>query len=225
MAAMPKRTTKRKAVSKKKATKKVVRKPAKKTVKKAAKKGTKKVAKKVVKKATKKAPKKVAKKVVKKKTAKKVVKKAAKKTARRRTGMKGISRIDQEEKHNHGWFVRVTRKGKTYSSFFTDKKHGGKGKALAAARIGLEKLREKYPPMSRKEFARVQRRKTKSGIVGVTRLTKKVKGKDYDFWQATWSPRTGVIEKKVYSITKYGEDKAKKLAVKARKQGIKNMVD
>ena len=203
---MPKRTTNKKTTGKKKAAKKAVKKVAKKTVKKAAKK--------VVKKA---APK--------KKVAKKATKKAAKKSTRRRTGLKGISRIDQEEKHNHGWFVRVTRKGKTYSAFFTDKKHGGKGKALAAAKVGLEKLRAKYPPMSRKEFARVQRRKTKSGIVGVTRLTKKVKGKNYEFWQATWSPRTGVIEKKVYSITKYGEDKAKRLAVKARKEGIKNMVD
>ncbi len=216
---MPKRTTKKKTTAKK-----AVKKVAKKAVKKTAKKAVKKVAKKAVKKAAKKTTKKVAPKKV-KKTANKAVKKTAKKAARRRTGLKGISRIDQEEKHNHGWFVRVTRKGKTYSSFFTDKKHGGKGKALAAAKIGLVKLREKYPPMSRKEFARVQRRKTKSGIVGVTRLTKKVKGKDYDFWQATWSPRTGVIEKKVYSITKYGEDKAKKLAVKARKEGIKNMVD
>lgn len=190
--------------------------PKRKTKKKATSKKT--VAKKTVKKAAKKT-------VAKKKPVKKAVKKTAKKAARRRTGLKGISRIDQEEKHNHGWFVRVTRKGKTYSSFFTDKKHGGKNKALAAAKIGLEKLREKYPPMSRKEFARVQRRKTKSGIVGVTRLTKKVKGKDYEFWQATWSPRTGVIEKKVFSITKYGEDKAKRLAVKARKEGIKNMVD
>ncbi|MEM6602300.1 MAG: hypothetical protein AAF649_13050, partial [Verrucomicrobiota bacterium] len=152
--------------------------------------GKKKTAKKVVKKVAKKPVKKVAKKAASKK---KVTKKATKKAGRRRrTGLKGISRIDQEEKHNHGWFVRVTRKGKTYSAFFTDKKHGGKGKALAAAKVGLEKLRAKYPPMSRKEFARVQRRKTKSGIVGVTRLTKKVKGKNYDFWQATWSPRTGV---------------------------------
>jgi hypothetical protein len=202
---MPKRTVKKK----KTATKKAV---SKKAVKKAAKKTTRKAVKKAAPKAAKKATKKVA-------------KKTAKKAARRRTGLKGISRIDQDEKHNHGWFVRVTRKGKTYSSFFTDKKHGGKGKALAAAKIGLEVLREKYPPMSRKEFARVQRRKTKSGIVGVTRLTKKVKGKDYDFWQATWSPKTGVIEKKVYSITKYGEKKAKSLAVKARRKGIQDMED
>lgn len=143
----------------------------------------------------------------------------------RPANMKGISRIDQEEKHNHGWFVRVTRKGKTYSSFFTDKKHGGKTKALKAAREGLKKLRAKYPPMSRKEFAKVQRRRTRSGIVGVTRLTKNVKGKNYHFWQATWSPEPGMIEKKVFSISKYGAEKAKKMAVAARQKGVRNMTD
>lgn len=161
------------------------------------------------------------------KTKKSVTKKISKvsKRTRRPANMKGISRIDQEEKHNHGWFVRVTRKGKTYSAFFTDKKHGGKTKALAAAREGLKKLRAKYPPMSRKEFAKVQRRRTKSGIVGVTRLTKNVKGKNYHFWQATWSPKPGVIEKKVFSISKYGAEKAKKLAIAARKKGVREMMD
>jgi hypothetical protein len=38
----------------------------------------------------------------------------------------GISRIDQPEKHNHGWFVRVRLKGKTTSKFFADKLHRGK---------------------------------------------------------------------------------------------------
>jgi hypothetical protein len=163
----------------------------------------------------------------KKKTKKSATKKSVKRTKRPRrpANMKGISRIDQDEKHNHGWFVRVTRKGKTYSSFFTDKKHGGKTKALKAAREGLKKLRAKYPPMSRKEFAKVQRRKTKSGIVGVTRLTKNVKGKNYHFWQATWSPTPGVIEKKVFSISKYGAEKAKKMAIAARKKGVREMVD
>jgi len=149
--------------------------------------------------------------------------KTAKKAARK--SLKGISRIDQPEKHNHGWFVRVTRKGITHSAFFTDRKHGGKTKALAAAKKGLKNLRAKYPPMSRQEFAKVQRRRTKSGIVGVTQLTKQVKGVDYQFWQATWSPRPGVIEKKVFSISKYGDEKAKQLAIKARRKGLREMED
>src|SRR5437870_13196371 len=49
----------------------------------------------------------------------------------------GISRIDQPERHNRGFFVRVQRRGKIHSSFFTDKKHGGRAKALAAGKMGF----------------------------------------------------------------------------------------
>ena len=47
--------------------------------------------------------------------------------------MYGISRIDQPEKKNHGWYVRVTFKGNITQKFFADKAHGGKQKALKLA--------------------------------------------------------------------------------------------
>jgi hypothetical protein len=59
---------------------------------------------------------------------------AKKKIKKRPPSMKGVSRIDQEEKNNHGWFVRLMRDGERYSAFFADKKNGGKGKALALAK-------------------------------------------------------------------------------------------
>jgi len=37
----------------------------------------------------------------------------------------GICRIDQPEKYNHGFFVRLQRNGKIYSAFFSNKNHGG----------------------------------------------------------------------------------------------------
>jgi hypothetical protein len=61
-----------------------------------------------------------------------------------RNPMKGISRIDQPEKHNHGFFVRLAREGKTHSAFFADKSHGGRQKALAAARQHYEMLLAKF---------------------------------------------------------------------------------
>lgn len=56
----------------------------------------------------------------------------------------GISRIDQPEKHNHGYFVRLYRWGKSHSAFFSDKKHGGKANALAAAQKHHLKLLAKF---------------------------------------------------------------------------------
>jgi len=35
----------------------------------------------------------------------------------------GICRIDQPEKYNHGFFVRLQRNGKIYSAFFSNKNH------------------------------------------------------------------------------------------------------
>ena len=46
----------------------------------------------------------------------------------------GISRIDQPEKKNHGFYVRITNKGKTTQKFFPDMSCGGKSKAQKMAK-------------------------------------------------------------------------------------------
>ena len=66
------------------------------------------------------------------------------------TRMRGISRIDQPAKRTHGFFVRLTRRGKTYSAFFTDQRYGGKKRALAAAQKHYRKLLAKFGPPLRK---------------------------------------------------------------------------
>jgi hypothetical protein len=66
-----------------------------------------------------------------------------------RNPMKGISRIDQPKKHNHGFYVRLTRQGKTHSAFFADKSNGGREKALAAAQQHYEMLLAKFRPVGK----------------------------------------------------------------------------
>jgi hypothetical protein len=137
----------------------------------------------------------------------------------------GVSRIDQPEKHNHGYYVRLNRGKHRISKFFTDRVHGGKAKALKAATAFYAKIDQKYLRISRKEFASIQRRKNSSGLLGISKVTKDVKGRVYEFWQATWSPEPGVVAKKAFSIKKYGSEKAKAKAIKARKQGWNQMSD
>ncbi len=137
----------------------------------------------------------------------------------------GISRIDQPEKHNHGWFVRLTRQGERHTAFFSDRKHGGKAKALEKAKVCYSKLESKYPPMSRKQFAQIERRPNKSGVVGVTKLVKLVAGRKYSFWQATWSPEPGEVRKQAFSTNRYGEAGAKRKAIAARRAGLRDMKD
>jgi hypothetical protein len=64
----------------------------------------------------------------------------------------GISRIDQPEKANHGWYVRITKKGHTEQKFFADKSFGGRDPALENARVHRDLLKEKIlgiPPSAR----------------------------------------------------------------------------
>ena len=81
--------------------------------------------------------------------------KAVSKSSSRRNGgtpspanpSSGISRIDQESRRTHGYFVRVGYKmtdagsRPTASAYFGDASHGGKKKAWEAAEAWLKKAR------------------------------------------------------------------------------------
>lgn len=67
----------------------------------------------------------------------------------------GVSRIDQPEKANHGWYVRITKNGHTEQKFFADKSYGGKDPALEHAREFRDLLKQQIfgiprptPPVS-----------------------------------------------------------------------------
>ena len=73
-----------------------------------------------------------------------------KRNGTRPAARRGISRIDQESTRTHGWFVRVgfyERKDGTYvprhTKYFGDFTHGGKTKALKAARAFVDKLQRR----------------------------------------------------------------------------------
>jgi hypothetical protein len=132
--------------------------------------------------------------------------------------MAGISRIDQPEKRTHGFFVRLTRAGKTYPAFFGDKTHGGKRRALKAAQKHYRKLLRKHGRMTRRDRAQILRRKGASGIVGVRKMTV-----TKSYWLAVWSPRPYHTRRKMFSVETYGERRARALAIRARKAGLRSM--
>ena len=127
-----------------------------------------------------------------------------------------ISRIDQPHKHNHGYFVRITRNHKTESKFFPDKSNGGKRAALRAAKEYHTQL-QGWAESQKKKRTKPGARNT-SGIVGVNRAVNKT-GEEY--WQAAWVDSNGRRRNAKFSIKKYGEEKAKKMARKARREGVK----
>lgn len=138
----------------------------------------------------------------------------------------GICRIDQPEKHNHGFFVRLARRGKIHSAFFSDKKFEGRESALAAAQEHYRKLRVKLgepKTNSRRFWAELPRRKGRSGIIGVQKLVDRRSRKPVTVWKATWSPEPYVVRRKQFSVRRYGAKRAKLLAIRARRAGLRSM--
>ena len=138
----------------------------------------------------------------------------------------GICRIDQPDKHNHGFFVRVQRRGKIHSAFFTDCSHGGRKQALAAAQKHHRKLLAKLGPpkqMLRRWWAEMRRRKGSSSIVGVQKRVLRRNGEVRKYWVATWSPEPYVVRRKAFSVKKLGAKKARRLAIRARRAGLRSM--
>ena len=139
----------------------------------------------------------------------------------------GICRIDQPSHRTHGFFVRVMRKSKIHSAFFTDLKHGGKALALAAAQQHRQKLLAKLglpQQMSRRDWAEIRRRKGSSNVVGVQKVISRRGKRPVVYWMATWSPEPYVVRRKCFSIKRFGSRKAKRLAIQARRAGVRNMV-
>jgi hypothetical protein len=131
--------------------------------------------------------------------------------------LKGISRIDA--KGTHGWYVRIYRQGKTYSRLFSDSKYGTKERALKFAKKERDILYANAHNLPDKPNRRLvtHDRRNKSGIIGVSRTVKQNKNDTTSvYFQVTWSPRKGEIKNRQWSVKKYGEDEAFRLAKEFR---------
>jgi len=138
----------------------------------------------------------------------------------------GVCRIDQPSHHTHGFFVRLQRKGKIHAAFFTDKMHGGREQALAAAQEHFRNLAATLGApvqMSRRDWAEVRRRKGLSGIHGVQKVVDRRFKRPRIYWMATWSPEPYVVRRRQFSARKFGNGNARSLAIRARRAGLDNM--
>ncbi len=134
------------------------------------------------------------------------------------SGRKGIRRHSYEGVS--GWFVRYRRDGVRFNKVFYDSKHGGEDGSYQAAVEFHKQLTSYFPPRTRVEHAE-QRRKNSNEIIGVRRLINVVKNKEYAFWQASWTPAGGGPHRhKIFSVNKYGEEGAKKLAIETRQKHL-----
>lgn len=144
------------------------------------------------------------------------------------SGYKGVSRIDQESKNHHGWYVRVRYGGNAVSKFFRDSMYGSRRKALAAAveyRDAAEK--ELGKPRTDRTILPMSSRNT-SGVVGVRRRERMRKGDNAAepavYYEACWSPKPGKLQRKLFSVDKLGERDAFLSACAHRRQMEREML-
>ena len=139
--------------------------------------------------------------------------------------MKGISRIDSGS--THGWFVRAYKNARTYSKLFSDGKWNNRDEALGAAREYRESLNgrlEKIPvtPRGRRVVFRDSRNTT--GVLGVSRSAKRTPaGILSESFAVTWRPEPGMQKCTSFSINKYGEERAFRLAVAFRLKKLREI--
>lgn len=126
-----------------------------------------------------------------------------------------------------GWECRIHRQRGDIEAFFSYSKYGGKDGALQAAKKFRDSKLKEFPKLNRREIAQLHKKNNPNKKVGVSKITHtdhRPHG-EYTYWyyQAFWSPAPGVHKSRKFSISKYGEKEAYRLACEARDKGLAEM--
>ena len=143
-----------------------------------------------------------------------------------------IDRIDipgrmSHHKGTHGYQVRFqspTNKSVDINRFFNDSKYGGKEKSYEAAKNFRDAMEIERAKNASSNIDTMQTSRNKSGLVGVHKTQYVCKKKYgtyvYDVWQANYPIGNNKNKCKRFSIHKYGDEGAKKLALIWREEGL-----
>ena len=137
-----------------------------------------------------------------------------------RTPINRLSLIARYE-HNHfrGWIVTARRRGKRFRCYFSDRPSGRKA-ALHAAQVFRDKLVTRLPPPTK--IKRTFIRNT-TGVIGVSRVKERTRsGRLFVRYVAQWPLRGGKNGRATFSVDLYGEQEAFRLAVAARRAGLRD---
>ena len=145
-----------------------------------------------------------------------------------RSSVYGISRVDNEVSRTHGWLVTIQRRGVIYRKHFSDGVFGGKQKSFLAAKVYRDDVIAKNPPFSMREYSNIVKKNNRSGVVGVCRYcaseTRDLpEDKQRWFWVASWPLPDGRRKRVKFSVKKYTEDGAFQMALKARKDALREL--
>ncbi|MBU1059083.1 MAG: AP2 domain-containing protein [Proteobacteria bacterium] len=116
---------------------------------------------------------------------------------------KSITRVDQEEKTTHGWYVRIRFLGEIKSKFFSDKKNGGSQMGFKKALAWRNATEKKIGKIrSNKRLWTVPSSKSGTGVVGVNF------SKASNRYVVSWVNPEGQQKNTSFSVRKYGKEAA-----------------
>lgn len=124
-----------------------------------------------------------------------------------------VRRIDDKAKRMLGWLVQYSVAGRHTRRFFSDLAFGTSARAKAAAEAFAIKDLGEHQEIRSLRSKLMPRRNTPHGTPGVARYVRP--GGISAFWTAYWT-QDGVRRQKKYSISRYGEREARKLAFATR---------
>jgi hypothetical protein len=137
---------------------------------------------------------------------------------------RNITRIDQERSSTHAWRVTLQRRGEIIIRQFSDGIYGGKQEALDAAVAYRDLLLTQNSEVEHQLWVRTRIRKNnRSGIPGVARyetLENPATQRYSVFWLAFWVDEHGASRKRKFSVLRYGERQAKRLAIAERERQL-----
>jgi hypothetical protein len=139
--------------------------------------------------------------------------------------MLNIRRVDHDASSTHCWRVTVQRRKRIFVRDFSDGRHGGRQPAFQAARLCRDALINAHPPLSKPAYCAIRKKNNRSGISGLMRVDKwQVQNGRRSrrlYWEAQWPIGNGKAQHKKFSISKYGEEGAKRKALAARRAALK----
>ncbi len=121
------------------------------------------------------------------------------------------------------WSVAFRRRGHYYYQSFYDVRRGGPEQSLAAAIAWRNAQLARVATLGMREFCRLRRTNNSSGVPGVQFVRRK--NQPEGFWQARLKLSNGRELTKAFSVKKYGEREAFRLAVDARNALLESIED
>lgn len=126
--------------------------------------------------------------------------------------------IHRLEGDGHGWCVNVVRRQQAHARYFADREDG----PFASLRAAIDWRDETWRTVGPARHARPKvTDRCATGVVGVSReVYETTSGNMAQRYRAMWNDETDRARRSSFSISKYGEEAAKRMAIEARRQGV-----